>query len=157
SVYGRDLFAEVERFADIAGSIAAREPHDLIDAHDWITFEAGARARARSGTPLVAHIHAIEFDRTGSEGNPRIAERERRGMVAASRVVSNSRRLRKLCVDRYGIDAEKIDVVHWGVDGETRDADPAAPRSPFHADRPVVLFLGRVTGQKGPDIFIEMA
>jgi len=157
AVYGHDLFAEVERFAEVAGAIAAREPHDIIDAHDWITFEAGARARARSGNPLVAHIHAIEFDRTGGDGNPRIAERERRGMVTASRVVSNSRRLRRLCVDRYGIDAEKIDVVHWGVDDETTGSlDPVWP-SPFPADTPVVLFLGRLTGQKGPDIFIEMA
>jgi glycogen synthase len=157
AVYGRDLQAEVDRFADLAADIAASEPHDVIDAHDWIAFEAGLRAQRRSGRPLVAHIHAIELDRSGGPGDPRIADREQRGMAAASRVVSNSGRLRSLCVQRYGIRPEKIDVVHWGIDDESGPPSPAPRPSPFPAGTPVVLFLGRVTGQKGPDIFLEMA
>jgi len=89
-VYGPDLFREVERFASVAAEIAAREPHDLIDCHDWITFEAARRARAVSGRPIVAHIHAIEFDRTGGDGNAEIVQRERAGLLAADRVVANS-------------------------------------------------------------------
>ena len=159
-VYGQDLFAEVERFATIAREVAAHEPHDLIDAHDWITYAAGLAAREASGRPLVAHIHATEFDRTGGEGNREIVRRERSGMLAARRVISNSRRLKRQCIERYGVPGDRIDVVHWGIDGEASEhgeSSPPAPSSPFDADTPVVLFLGRVTGQKGPDFFIEMA
>ncbi len=156
-VYGANLFAEVERFAALAARIAAEEPHDVIDAHDWITFAAGVAAREISRRPLVAHIHATEFDRTGGPGNPVIEERERRGMLLADRVVSNSRRLKAQCVERYGVPADRIDVVHWGIDDD--EPAPAGDRGtlPFADDTPVVLFLGRVTSQKGPDFFIEMA
>lgn len=156
-VYGSDLFAEVERFTALAARIAAEEPHDVIDAHDWITFGAGLAARAVSGRPLVAHIHATEYDRTGGPGNPVIYDRERAGMRQADRVVSNSRRLKHQCVQRYGVPPDRIDVVHWGIDAEEALDAPGRERLSFGESTPVVLFLGRVTSQKGPDFFIEMA
>jgi glycosyltransferase involved in cell wall biosynthesis len=156
-VYGANLFDEVERFAAIAGELAAAEPHDLIDAHDWITYAAGLAAREVSGRPLVAHIHATEFDRTGGDGNPEIVRRERGGMLAADRVISNSLRLKRQCVERYAVPAARIDVVHWGIDAGATENGEAPTPSPFDSETPVVLFLGRVTGQKGPDYFIEMA
>jgi glycosyltransferase involved in cell wall biosynthesis len=161
--YGASLFDEVERFAVEAAAIAAREPHDLIDAHDWLTFAAGISARAVSGRPLVAHIHATEYDRAGEGGNAHILAREGAGLRAADRVISNSQVLKRACTERFGVAADKVDVIHWGVDGA-----PVAshmPRwSPFReagsgprGRAPVVLFLGRVTWQKGPDYFIEVA
>jgi glycosyltransferase involved in cell wall biosynthesis len=72
-------------------------------------------------------------------------------------VVSNSRRLKHQCVQQYGVPAERIDVVHWGIDAEESLAAPRQERLSFGASTPVVLFLGRVTSQKGPDFFIEMA
>ena len=162
SVYGADLFEEVQRFASLAGDIAAREPHDLIDTHDWITFAAGIEARRRSGKPMVAHIHATEFDRSGDGADPRIARREWEGLSAADRIVSNSQVLKRQVVERYLIPTERIDVVHWGIDRPAA-AEPVPPpvpaveRSPFLGKPPVVLFLGRVTRQKGPDYFIEVA
>ncbi len=163
-VYGADLFQEVERYAALAGGIAAREPHDVIDTHDWITFAAGMEARKISGKPLVAHIHATEFDRAGQGANPFICEREYQGMMAADRIVANSHALRRTCIERYQIPADRIDVVHWGIDGEGKD-DTAPAANPFvrrgrngkPEKAPIVLFLGRVTWQKGPDYFIEMA
>jgi glycosyltransferase involved in cell wall biosynthesis len=164
AVYGADLFQEVARYAALAGDIAASESHDVIDSHDWITFAAGIEARKVSGRPLVAHIHATEFDRAGSGANPAICHREWQGMTAADRIVANSHALKHTCVARYQIPAEKIDVVHWGIDGvgsETaaRPRNFFAPRSgnPRRGKVPMVLFLGRVTWQKGPDYFIEMA
>ena len=149
AVYGADLFTEVERYAAIAEQIAREEPHDLIDTHDWITFEAGRRARAVSGKPLVAHIHATEYDRCGGPGNPEIHRREATGMLLADRVVSNSHMLKRQVVSRYGIPAEKIDVVHFGIEV----AEELAPLDdvPVAHGRPTVLFLGRVTRQKGPE------
>jgi glycosyltransferase involved in cell wall biosynthesis len=157
AVYGANLFEEVSRFAALAGEIATTEPHDVIDAHDWIAYAAGLEARRVSGRPLVAHIHATEFDRTGGEGNREIARRERVGLVEADRVVSNSRRLRDLCVQRYGIEERKVAVVHWGIDDGTEPGNGVIEANPLGPDTPVVLFVGRVTGQKGPDLFLEMA
>lgn len=157
SVYGADLFEEVRRFATVAGEIAAREPHDLIDCHDWITFEAAQRAKAISGKPVVAHIHAIELDRTGGDGNPEIVRREREGLHGADLIVANSHRLARLCVDRYGVDVAKCSVVHWGIDDAVGERSNQSGQSPLGPATPVVLFLGRVTSQKGPDFFIEMA
>jgi glycosyltransferase involved in cell wall biosynthesis len=155
SVYGNDLFQEVERYADIAAAIAASEPHDLIDTHDWITFAAGARARAASGRPLVAHIHATEYDRCGGPGNPEIQRREREGLLAADRVISNSAMLRRRVGEEYGVPLSRVDVVHFGIDapGQWAELDDV----PAVRGRPTVLFLGRVTRQKGPEHFIEVA
>ncbi|MGE0441285.1 MAG: glycosyltransferase family 4 protein [Gemmatimonadales bacterium] len=154
AVYGRDLFAEVDRFAAAARQLASRERHDVIDAHDWITFPAGIAARAVSGRPFVAHLHATEYDRTGGPGNPAIREREGAGLLAADRVICNSRRLAEQCVQLFGVDPARVDVVHWGIDAAPAP-DAADPTPPGRG--PVVLFLGRVTSQKGPDYFIEMA
>lgn len=154
-VYGANLFDEVERYAAIAELIAREEPHDLIDTHDWLTFEAGRRARAVSGKPLVAHIHATEYDRCGGPGDPEIHRREAAGMLAADRVIGNSHMLKRQVVERYGIPAGKIDVVHFGI-----DATPEPERLedlPVVRGRPTVLFLGRVTRQKGPEYFVEVA
>ncbi len=164
AVYGADLFQEVERYASLGAGIAAREPHDVIDTHDWITFAAGIAAKKVSGKPLIAHIHATEFDRAGDGANPDICQREWEGMTAADRIVANSHALKRVCVERYQLPASKIDVVHWGIDGDGFESDvpretPFTVPSPRGGGRkvPIVLFLGRVTWQKGPEYFIEAA
>ena len=155
-LYGPDLYAEVERFAAIAAHIAGEEPHDVIDCHDWMTYAAGISARAVSGRPFVAHIHATEFDRSPFGPNPAIVEREEAGLRAATRVVSNSRMLKRRVVQEYGVPSDLIDVIHWGVE---RRAPPPEIRDPgpFGSAGPVVLFVGRVTHQKGPRYFVETA
>jgi glycosyltransferase involved in cell wall biosynthesis len=163
SLYGATLMDEVDRFAREAGRIAAREPHDVIDAHDWLTFRAGIAAREVSGRPFVAHIHATEFDRVGDHGNPVILEREAEGLHAADRIISNSHVLKRRCIERFGVPADRVDVVHWGIDGTA--PPPIAALSPLtipargtrRTRPPTVLFLGRVTWQKGPEYFIEVA
>ncbi len=155
-VYGPDLYTEVERFADVAAQIAREEPHDVIDCHDWMTYAAGVRARAVSGRPFVAHIHATEFDRSPFGANPAIVDRERAGLRSATRVVSNSRVLKRRVVQEYGVPPDLIDVIHWGV--ERRDPPPdIRDPGPFGSAGPVVLFVGRVTHQKGPRYFVETA
>lgn len=156
AVYGRDIFAEVERFAAIAGDIAAEEPHDVINAHDWMAYAAGIQARHVSGKPLVVHIHATEIDRSGDGVNQAIYQRELVGMRAADLIIANSKRQMRLVSRTYGISPDKIDVIPWGLDEEWA-ASPKPTRSPFPGDEKIVLFVGRVTRQKGPDYFIEMA
>jgi glycogen synthase len=153
-LYGPDLLAEVERFAARAVEVvlARGATPDLIHAHDWTTFPAGLALRRALGRPLVAHVHITEFDKSGGRhADPRVYEIERAGMQQADLVVAVSRRVAALCSERYGVDPARIRVVYNGVDADPR---PAAP-SPLPG--PVVLFLGRVTLQKGPDWFVEAA
>jgi len=154
--YGIDLFHEIERFADVAAEIAQTEPHDVIDCHDWITYPAAQRAREVSGRPLVAHIHATERDRSGAGEDPEIRRREREGLLTADQVICNSLRMRRQVVESYKVDPTRIHVVPWGLDDP--GAAPEVPEpQPFPDDEPVVVFVGRVTRQKGPDYFIDMA
>jgi glycogen synthase len=155
AVYGPDLFQEVDRYATLARTIAADEPHDVIDTHDWLTFTAGLEARDVSAKPMVAHIHATELDRSAAgHENPLIFARERHGLHAADRVIANSHFLERRVVDDFDVPAERVDVVHWGVDGPR--VDPADPvERPL--SRPVVLFVGRVTYQKGPRYIVDLA
>lgn len=153
-LYGPDLLGEVERFAERALAVAKARSGapDVIHAHDWTTFPAGAALRRALGRPLVAHVHITEFDKSGGRhADPRIFEIERSGMQAADRVVAVSQRVARMCAERYGVDSGRIRVVYNGVDPDTR------PAPPQHVPGPVVLFLGRVTLQKGPDWFVEAA
>ena len=68
--YGQDLFTEVNRYALAADSIAKDLSFDIIHAHDWLTFPAGIAAKKASGKPLVIHVHATDFDRSGGKANP---------------------------------------------------------------------------------------
>jgi glycosyltransferase involved in cell wall biosynthesis len=139
----------------VAAAIAAETPHDVIHAHDWMTYAAGRAARAASGRPLVAHIHATETDRSGEWPNPGILRREAEGLRSADRVIANSYVTKEQVVARYGVAEDAVDVVHWGIEGPVR-SDVREP-SPFGPDVPVVAFVGRVVLQKGPDWFIEAA
>jgi glycosyltransferase involved in cell wall biosynthesis len=154
-IYGRTMFAEVERYSKAAALIAERERFDVIHCHDWMTYEAGIIARKVSGRPLVVHIHATEFDRTGGSPNHEISKREYAGLSAADLVVANSHFTKSNVLKHYMVDSGKVKVVHWGID-EANPAYKLKTASPFRKDR-VVLFLGRVTLQKGPDYFVRMA
>jgi glycosyltransferase involved in cell wall biosynthesis len=119
-----------------------------------MAIPAGLAARRISRKPLVVHVHATEFDRSPDGGNAAIREIERAGMQAAERVVTVSHYSRNLILNRYGIRPEKVLVVHNAV--SRRTAGPV-----YHVRRrsaqKLVLFLGRLTYQKGPDYFIEAA
>ncbi|MGH7818741.1 MAG: glycosyltransferase family 4 protein, partial [Candidatus Binatia bacterium] len=104
--------------------------------------------------PLVAHVHSTELDRTGGHGaHPAVYARERRGLEAADRVVAVSQFTRQKIVDHYGIAPERIAVVHNAIDRNEVEVE----RPAISARHRIVLFLGRVTIQKGPDWFVQAA
>jgi glycogen(starch) synthase len=152
--YGNNLLSEVFRYAAIASIIAANDAYDVIHAHDWMTFPAGIEAKRRLGVPLIAHVHALEFDRSGDRMNQSIFEIERQGMEAADRIIAVSHRTADLIVDKYGITAEKITVVHNGIAPLAADEKL---RRQNHVKGKLVVFLGRITMQKGPEYFLEAA
>ncbi len=153
-IYGKDLFAEVERYALKASIIAENEEFDVIHAHDWLTYKAGIEAKKATGKPLVVHMHATEFDRTGGNGvNQYVYDIEKKGMEAADCVICVSNFTRQKVIDNYGIDPGKLYVVHNAVEFN----DFSEEKEAISELDKVVLFLGRITLQKGPDYFIETA
>ncbi len=153
--YGPSLMDEVLRYSRLSAALAVQEDFDVIHAHDWMTYPAGMLAKTLTGKPLVVHIHATEYDRSGSDINEQVAGIERAGMLAADVVVAVSRLTRKTVVERYGIPPEKVMVVHNAVARHEAQRHYPIPPRIRHEKR--VLFLGRVTFQKGPEYFMEAA
>jgi len=152
--YGPDLFSELGRYAEAAGLIARRVPFDVIHAHEWLSVPAALRARGVSGRPFVLHVHALEFDRSGGAVDARIAAIERQGLLEADRVIAVSHFTKRRIAECYGIDPGKVSVVHNAVSrGEA--AGTTGESKPFGGK--IVLFLGRITHQKGPGAFVEAA
>jgi glycogen synthase len=153
-LYGTNLMSEIVRYSLIAGVIAHERSFDIIHVHDWMTFLAGMEAKKASGKPLVVHVHSLECDRSGQHINPAICDIERAGMLAADLIIAVSHYTKDSIMKRYGIPGHKIRVVHNAVSREKRLGDFKVAR---RFNEKVVLFLGRITFQKGPDYFIEAA
>ena len=154
--YGSDIHRDALRYAGLCVALAGGEDFDVVHAHDWFTFPAGQAVAAATGKPLVVHVHSTEFDRSGEHINERVYHIERDGLHAAARVIAVSRRTRDVLVQRYGVPEGKIEVIYNGVENGTAHPGVKLPRVIEKTDK-VVLFLGRVTMQKGPEYFIEAA
>lgn len=153
--YGKDLFSEVERYASIAEEIANQESFDLVHAHDWMTFKAGISIKNKTKKPLIVHIHATEFDRTGGNGNNEyVYQIEKEGMESADIVIANSEFTKRTIIEKYGINPLKVKVVHNSVEFENYDLKKVHALSEKNK---MVLSLGRITLQKGVDYFVEAA
>ena len=158
--YGITLFDEVMRYAIRAKSIAKLERCDVVHAHDWLSFGAGITAKRVSKRPLVAHMHATEFDRTGGSNiNEEVYMREKKGMESADRVVAVSSLTKRMIVDRYGIAEDAVDVVYNAADTHADRHETPDPVLQFKnaTGKKMVLFVGRFTLQKGPDYFLRAA
>ena len=152
--YGTNLKDEIMRYALVAAKIASTATYDVIHAHDWLTYPAGISAKKVSGKPLIVHVHATEFDRSGEHVNQPVYDIERQGMTEADLVITVSNLTRQIVIERYGIPAEKVITVHNAVEPVER---PDREEVTKHVKEKVVTFLGRVTYQKGPDYFVEAA
>lgn len=151
--YGDDLFAEVERYAHACLNLTRDEEFDVVHAHDWMTYPAGLAVSRQSGKPLVAHLHSTEFDRSGEKAQRRICEIERRGLCEASAVICVSRMTAHVAATRYSVAAERIVVVHNGIEVASKER----PSARIKPNDKIVLFLGRLTMQKGPEYFLAAA
>ena len=153
--YGANLMEEVARYAMVAAQVARNleGQFDVIHAHDWLTYYAGIAAKRVSGKPLVVHMHATEFDRSGEHINEQTYAIERAGMEAADKVIAVSNLTRNIIIEKYGIPADKVVTVHNAV----RFAEGSDNEAERGVDDKIVTFLGRITYQKGPDYFVEAA
>ena len=153
--YDGDLIGEAHRYALQCVELARREHFDVVHAHDWLTYPAGMAVSAVFGKPLVVHVHSTEFDRAGEHIHQQVYEIERRGMHASMRVVAVSYLTSTIVQHRYGVEPDKIEVVYNGIDNG--HAAAAAPSEGIRRGDRIVLFLGRITMQKGPEYFIMAA
>ncbi len=137
-----------------------KETFDIIHVHDWLSFPAGIIAKNASGKPLVCQIHATEFDRSPHCPNPVVYAIEKIGMEKADAVIAVSNYTKNKIIENYGIDGSKIRVVHNAIDLECFNQALQSPNQLFDlkkSGKKIVLFVGRITLQKGPDYFLRAA
>ncbi|MCO6430750.1 MAG: glycosyltransferase [Deltaproteobacteria bacterium] len=154
SHYGHDIFDAVARYTSNVLSLSEGCDFDVIHAHDWMTFPAAIALSRLSGKPMVAHVHSLEYDRSGANVNPQIQSIEKLGIEAADAVIAVSYYTAAIIQQQHAINGEKISVVHNGV--YPRRVIQKYRRNQGWPSK-VVLFLGRITFQKGPDYFVEAA
>jgi len=155
-IYGKEFWLEIAKFAEEAKALAKEHQHDVIHVHDWMTYQAGEKVKEISGKPLIAHVHATEMDRTGGHPNQMIFDIEKNGYEKADHIIVVSGLTKKILEKYYQIPGDKISVVHNAVYVQEHERRNVAEKH-FKKNDKVVLFLGRVTVQKGPEYFVDMA
>jgi len=140
------------------------DPYDVVHSHYWLSGQIGLVAAERRGIPLVHTMHTMGRvknlnlavgDRAESSG--RICA-ESEIVRLANRLVANTAQEREELVGLYGADADRVDIVHPGVDLEVfrpQSRAGARHRLGLPADERIVLFAGRLQPHKGPDVAIE--
>jgi glycosyltransferase involved in cell wall biosynthesis len=152
--YGANLYSEIMNYSIVARTIALNNEFDIIHAHDWLTYPAGIAAKEMSGKPLVIHVHATDFDRSGGSVNPRVYEIEKQGMDKADKIITVSNWTRDIVINKYGINPEKVVTVYNAVEPIDQIENKQFQKG---INDKIVTFLGRITLQKGPEYFIEAA
>jgi len=151
--YGGDIYSDVRGYTDKVVKIAETEQFDVIHAHDWMTYPAGVAVSQLSHKPLVVHVHSTEFDRSGEHVNQKVYDIEQQGVHAAAKVIAVSNLTKNTILKHYSVPSEKVDVVHNAVEHNGNESQHV----PLDKTDKIVLFLGRITMQKGPEYFLAAA
>lgn len=157
-----DLRRQHDLFAQNVAKLVETMEFDIIHAHDWLTFRAGLLAKRATGKPLVAHVHATQYDQSGGGyGNPEAREIEQSCLMEADQIFAVSQLTKDVLVREYGIPSDKISVVHNSMEvHEVVDEDQSVYR---YLDvmksqgYKVVVNIGRKTLQKGLTHLLEAA
>lgn len=116
----RQLQRQYTRFVADFAQQHSHNGYDIIYAHDWLTFEAAQAARRWLKVPVVAHVHSTEFDRAGGKtGNKLVHTIEKNGLRGASSIIAVSQNTKQILMERYQLPAQRITVIHNGVDVRT--------------------------------------
>ncbi len=157
--FSANLMDEVMRYARVAGEVAGRVSHEVIHAHDWMTYGAGIEARKISIAPLIMHVHSTEKDRSGGHVNPQVFELEHDSLRQADKIVAVSEYTRRILQTDYGIKPSRVEVVHNGVvqpsDALFHKASRRRPAILKKHGHPIILYVGRFTLHKGLDYLIR--
>jgi len=150
-----EVHAQQEAYVAFVEKLVSRNTYDAVHAHDWLTFRAGLRAKALTGKPFIAHVHATEFDRAGANpGNQLVHEIEQQALLFADAIVAVSNFTKDIIVREYGIPASKIQVVHNAIN--PADYATLSLQNDYRyltemkaLGYKVVVSLGRLSLQKG--------
>jgi glycosyltransferase involved in cell wall biosynthesis len=143
---GGKFFEVVDRYNNLLVQ-KIKGNYNLIHGHDWLTMNAGVRLKEKLGIPLVLTVHSTEYDRSGwLHPNQWFIDVEKYGMKNADLLIAVSELTKKVMVEKYGIPSEKVQVIHNAV----------YPLGTGKKQK-IVLFLGRLTIQKGPEFFLKTA
>jgi glycogen(starch) synthase len=159
-----DIRGVQRRYVKFVEQLVKKKRPDAIHAHDWLTMEAGIRAKELTDAPLIVHVHATEFDRSGElSGNPLVHEIEYQGLMMADRIIAVSGITKNIIVSQYGIPADKVEVMHNAID-ITDLGDHEYDRSTYRylehlkvEGYTVVAVVTRLTVQKGLTHFVRAA
>jgi glycosyltransferase involved in cell wall biosynthesis len=159
-----DMRGVQKRYVEYVEEMVKDKTPDAIHAHDWLTMEAGMRAKELTGSPLIVHVHATEFDRSGEKyGNPIVHEIEYQGLMMADRIIAVSNITKSIIMQKYAIPADKIDVVYNAVDIASLGTYEYDHRTYKYLESlkdegyTVVATITRFTIQKGLTHFIRAA
>jgi glycosyltransferase involved in cell wall biosynthesis len=138
---------------------------DVLHGHDWHVVNALANIKANKGhDKIVWTCHSTEYGRNGNHFadnwfSARIRHREWLGGYISKQVTTVSHGMKNELMREYQIPENKINVVYNGINTEkyagTLDAGRVKGQYGIHPIAPVVLFLGRIAYQKGPDLLLE--
>jgi glycosyltransferase involved in cell wall biosynthesis len=151
-IYGPNIMRKVAAYTEVVCRLADSIPFDIIHCHDWITFAAGIKIKEKTGKPLVVHIHSLETDRVHPDARNDVYYLEQSGMQMADRVLPVSDFTAGNIVQFYGIPRNKITTVHNGIEPVHKFKNKKD-----NPEEKWVVFLGRVTRQKGPYMILETA
>ncbi len=151
-IYGPNIMRKVAAYTEVVCRLAETLEFDVIHAHDWITFQAGMKIKAQSGKPLVVHIHSLETDRVHPEAHNDVYYLEQKAMQVADRVLPVSDFTCHNIIQYYGIPNHKITSIHNGIEPVVKFRNEKE-----NPNEKWVIFLGRVTRQKGPYMILETA
>jgi alpha-maltose-1-phosphate synthase len=128
---------------------------DVVHGHTWYAALAGFMAKALYDVPLVATVHSLEPLRPWKEEQlgrsyHLTAWAERVALEAADRVIAVSAQSRGEILAHFNVPPERVVVIHNGIDLQTWKPSPAsATRKAYGIEGDYVLFVGRVSRQKG--------
>jgi starch synthase len=159
-----DLASADEKLRGLWGALSrdigfAADPvtADLVHCHTWYTHLAGVLTRLAYGIPLVITVHSLEplrpWKREQLGGGYDVSTWvERTALQMADAVVAVSRETREDVLRLFDVAPERIHVIHNGIDADEyarTDATDAIETLGIDPSVPYVLFVGRVTRQKG--------
>jgi len=153
--------AMCDRFAQVQKIFG---PFDIVHGHDWHPVLALNRIKREHGLPYVLTMHSTEWGRNGNtfsdwEIAKEISHREWLGGYESSQVIVTTRRMLEEMKMIYSIPEEKISIIPNGIlpgkIGRMIDPGRVKERYGIHPLAPLILFCGRMSYQKGPDLLIE--
>ena len=136
---------------------------DIVHGHDWHPAPTLAKIKKDCSLPFILTMHSTEWGRNGNNFgygiSQEISHREWLGCYDASRVIVTTRRMQDELIWIYSLPSDKIHIIPNGIVlGKLRralNAGRVKEKYGIHPMAPVVLFCGRMSFQKGPDLLVE--